>query len=66
GQTPADYLAQWRLSLAQQRLRAGMPVKRVAHDLGYASASSLSRSFTQHLGQSPRRWLQAMAAPASA
>src|SRR5690606_29716423 len=27
GQTPADYLAGWRIALAQRRLREGMPIK---------------------------------------
>ncbi|MEK8034094.1 AraC family transcriptional regulator [Ideonella sp. DXS29W] len=56
GQTPADYLARWRLSLAQTRLRRGDSVKMIAADLGYANPSALSRLFAQKLGQSPRQW----------
>ena len=59
GQPPADYLADWRLSLAQARLRQGRPVKAIADELGYASASALSRLFSQRLGRSPRQWLDA-------
>lgn len=55
--TPADYLAQWRVALAQQRLLQGQAVKQVAGELGYANASALSRVFTQKVGQSPRQWL---------
>jgi AraC-like DNA-binding protein len=59
GQTPADYLAQWRLTIARGELRAGKPIKQLAADLGYANASALSRLFAQrHAGLSPRTWLQ--------
>jgi len=58
GQPPAEYLADWRLSLAQSQLRQGRPVKAIADELGYASASALSRLFSQRVGQSPRLWLQ--------
>ncbi|MEO8670213.1 MAG: AraC family transcriptional regulator [Tahibacter sp.] len=54
--TPGDYLVQWRLSLAQRRLRDGDSIKAIAHDLGYANASALSRIFTQKIGISPREW----------
>ena len=57
GETPADYLANWRLTIAQARLRDGCPVKAIADDLGYANPSALSRVFTQKIGVSPRGWL---------
>lgn len=57
GQPPADYLADWRLALAQARLRQGRPVKVIAAELGYANASALSRAFSRKLGASPRGWL---------
>ena len=60
GQTPADYLADWRLAIARRELRAGKPLKVLAAELGYANASALSRLFVQkHAGVSPRAWLQA-------
>lgn len=62
GQTPADYLAHWRLTLAQCQLRQGRPVKAIATELGYANASALSRLFTQKLGTSPRQWRDSVAA----
>ena len=61
GQTPADYLADWRLTIAQAQLRDGRSVKAIADELGYANASALSRVFTQKIGVSPRRWLSALA-----
>lgn len=57
GQTPADYLCDWRMALAQSRLRAGRPVKLLADELGYANPSALSRAFTARVGLSPRHWL---------
>jgi AraC-like DNA-binding protein len=58
GQTPADYLAEWRLTIARGELRAGKPIKQLATELGYANASALSRLFAQrHEGLSPRAWL---------
>jgi len=58
GQTPADYLSQWRLAIARGELRTGKPLKALAAELGYANASALSRRFTQQAGLSPRAWLQ--------
>lgn len=58
GETPAEHLAQWRLSIAQAQLRGGQSIKQIADGLGYANASALSRVFTQKLGMSPRDWLK--------
>jgi AraC-like DNA-binding protein len=59
GQTPADYLADWRLAIARADLHAGKPLKTLAAELGYANASALSRLFAQrHAGVSPRAWLR--------
>lgn len=58
GETPADYLASWRLSIAQAQLRSGRSVKAIADELGYANASALSRVFAQKVGVSPRQWLE--------
>jgi AraC-like DNA-binding protein len=57
GRAPGDYLTEWRLTIAQEQLRAGQSVGTVAAELGYASASAFSRAFTQRLGRSPRAWL---------
>ncbi|MDQ0727627.1 AraC family transcriptional regulator [Microbacterium sp. W4I20] len=57
GQTPVDYLTEWRLTIAQENLRAGTSVSTVAAELGYASASAFSRAFAQRIGRSPRAWL---------
>jgi len=59
GQTPADYLATWRLAIAQAELRGGQSLKAIAAQLGYANASALSRLFVQKTGVSPRQWAKA-------
>jgi AraC-like DNA-binding protein len=58
GATPADYLASWRMALAQGLLRAGRPLKNVAFEVGYASASALTRVFTRKVGTAPSQWLR--------
>ncbi|MBC7778810.1 MAG: helix-turn-helix transcriptional regulator [Proteobacteria bacterium] len=58
GATPAEYLLQWRVSIAQSMLLSGASIKRVSEKLGYASAASFSRAFAQSVGRSPRTWLQ--------
>lgn len=62
GQTPANYLADWRLTLAQAQLRAGRPLKAIADALGYGDASALARRFRGRYGVSPRQWLTQSAA----
>ena len=58
GDTPADYLASWRITLAQGMLREGRPLKHVALEVGYGSASALTRAFIRKIGQPPTRWLR--------
>ena len=60
GATPADYLAHWRLAVAQAALRSGASVKAISADLGYANASALSRLFARRVGVSPREWLDSL------
>ncbi|MBS7806601.1 AraC family transcriptional regulator [Variovorax sp. PCZ-1] len=57
GISPAQYLADWRLTLVQSRLKEGASLKTLALELGYSSQSALTRAFTQRLGFSPRQWL---------
>lgn len=58
GQTPADYLAGWRVQVAQSLLLAGKPVKAVAAEVGYGSTSALSRVFSRKTGEAPSLWLE--------
>lgn len=58
GETPADYLASWRVMTAQGLLKKGRQLKHVADDVGYGSASALTRAFVRKLGCSPTEWLK--------
>ncbi|KAF3996538.1 AraC family transcriptional regulator [Glaciimonas immobilis] len=58
GQTPADYLASWRVVSAQRLLLQGLQLKQIAFDVGYGSASTLTRVFVRKLGRSPIHWLK--------
>lgn len=64
GQTPASYVTDWRITLAQARLKAGDSVTRTAIELGYASGPAFSRAFTSRVGHSPRTWLNTQRAKA--
>ena len=56
GQTPADYLLSWRISLAQKRLREGRSMALIAAEVGYESPSALARAFRRKTGSSPTDW----------
>ncbi|WP_372828516.1 cupin domain-containing protein [Polaromonas sp.] len=58
GDTPADYLAAWRVMTAQRLLAGGLSVKQVADEVGYGSASALSRAFVRRLGLAPGQWIR--------
>lgn len=58
GETPADYLASWRVMTAQGLLKKGRQLKHVADDVGYGSSSALTRAFVRKLGCSPTEWLK--------
>jgi AraC-like DNA-binding protein len=60
GQTPMEYLTDWRILLAQSRLREGQSIKVMADALGYANPSALSRAFAARTGLSPRDWLKSV------
>lgn len=56
GMPPATYLASYRITLAQDALLRGEAMERIAQQVGYGSATALSRAFTSHCGHSPRTW----------
>ena len=56
GLTPGNYLAEWRVVIAQSLLRRGKSVQLVANEVGYSSASALSRVFITQVGLSPTDW----------
>ncbi|MDY0021488.1 AraC family transcriptional regulator [Arenimonas caeni] len=56
GETPAAYLAQYRITLAKDALLRGEGLERIAQQVGYGSAAALSRAFSGACGVSPREW----------
>lgn len=56
GETPAAYLARYRITLAQQALLRGEGLERIAQQVGYGSAATLSRAFSAICGVPPREW----------
>ena len=56
GSTPGEYLASFRLCIAQGLLRRGVAMKHIAVDVGYGSTAALSRAFKAGCGASPREW----------
>lgn len=61
GQTPADYILSWRISLAQKRLREGRSITLIAAEVGYESPSALARAFRRKTCYSPRDWINGVA-----
>ncbi len=57
GLTPFNYLASWRVGVAQGLLKRGEPLKIVAPAVGYASSAALTKAFCQQIGLSPTEWL---------
>jgi len=53
GQTPMQYVTEWRMSIAARRLAAGVPIGLVSEELGYASLVTFSRTFRRVMGISP-------------
>jgi AraC-like DNA-binding protein len=43
---------------AQRLLKRGLQLKHVAYDVGYGSASALTRAFVRKLGCSPTEWIK--------
>jgi AraC-like DNA-binding protein len=63
GVAPIDYLTQWRMLLAGERLTNSRdPIARVALSLGYESESAFSTAFKRVMGSSPRRYARPEAA----
>ncbi len=58
GQTPARYLTGVRMRRAEDLLRAGWSVSRVAVQLGYESDEGFRRAFRRHTGLAPTAWLR--------
>lgn len=63
GEPPLEYLTRWRMMLAADRLAQGRTtLAMVAPTVGYNSESAFGAAFKRVLGQSPRQFVQAIAA----
>ncbi|CDG82966.1 helix-turn-helix transcriptional regulator [Janthinobacterium agaricidamnosum] len=60
GTTPADYLSEQRMLLAQALLKDNNTVKAVAIKVGYGSQSAFTKAFSARHGMSPRAWLNSL------
>ena len=57
GYPPIQYLTQWRMQLAAQRLAdRKVKISAVASEVGYESEAAFSRAFKKVVGQSPGQW----------
>ena len=54
GNTPMEYLTEWRMSLAYSKLQLSKDsILSIALDIGYQSEAAFSRAFKKTIGQSP-------------
>ncbi|MBL1415529.1 MAG: AraC family transcriptional regulator [Moritella sp.] len=58
GQSPGDYIIDWRIVVAKALLQQHKPVALVANAVGYENGSALARVFRKKLGISPKQWLE--------
>jgi len=57
GTSPMEYLTQWRMQLAGDRLtNSGDPISAIATLLGYESESAFSAAFKRTMNCSPRQY----------
>ena len=58
GQSPGDYVIDWRIVVAKTLLKQNKPVALVANSVGYENGSALARIFRKKLKLSPKEWLE--------
>lgn len=57
GMPPKRYLLQWRLKVAQEKLRDGaLSIAQVAHEVGYEAEEAFNRAFKREFGLPPSAW----------
>lgn len=57
GQSPMQYLTDWRLTLAREYLLAGeLTLEQIAHRTGYSSPSAFAATFRRRVGLPPGQW----------
>jgi AraC-like DNA-binding protein len=60
GQPPMQYLAQWRMQIAANRLaQGGAKIAALAAEVGYDSEAAFSRAFKKATGVAPGAWREA-------
>ena len=60
GMTPHQFLTDWRIALAQDRLRRGESLQAAAGAVGFSNSAALSRAFQQKLGMTAKAWVKAL------
>jgi AraC-like DNA-binding protein len=59
GQTPMQYLTDWRMTLARDYLRDGeLGLTQIASAIGYGSPYAFAAAFRRHHGDAPGAWRQ--------
>ena len=59
GQSPMQYLTDWRLTLARDYLLAGeLTLEQIADRTGYSSPNAFAATFRRHVGSAPGQWRQ--------
>lgn len=57
GMSPQDYIRKQRIELVKRELRlSSQPISNLAEDLGFSSASHMSREFKHHTGYTPKQF----------
>lgn len=57
GMAPLAYIFNWRMRLAERKLRdTGVPLSELAREVGYSSESAFSNAFKRATGVSPKRF----------
>jgi AraC-like DNA-binding protein len=64
GQTPMQYLANWRMQRGAELLRTGhTTVAAIAQEVGYDSEAAFARAFKRLVGKPPAAWRKSQTAP---
>jgi len=58
GQSPGDYIIDWRIMVAKGLLQQNKSVALAANAVGYENGSALARVFRKKLGISPKQWIE--------
>lgn len=59
GQSPMQYLTEWRLTLARDYLLSGeLTLEQIADRVGYSSPNAFAATFRRHVGLAPGQWRQ--------